>query len=125
MRRYSQLLRPLGCGDVTEDARACSEQPVLRTPSLPAANCGPAGWRRARRYRPPPQRHTNRARKSVRGDRCALRPWRSAPRDEWEPVRWQCRRCTACTWRKWWGCLLYTSDAADEEDSVDIGGRGM
>ena len=21
-------------------------------------------------------------------------------------------------------CLLYTSDAADEEDSVDIGGRG-
>jgi len=29
----------------------------------------------------------------------------------------------------WWlgtligGCLLYTSDAADEEDSVDLGGR--
>ena len=22
-------------------------------------------------------------------------------------------------------CLLYTSDAADEEDSVDLGGRGM
>src|SRR5664279_6158855 len=22
-----------------------------------------------------------------------------------------------------WGCLLYTSDAADEEDSVDLGGR--
>ncbi|CZS11809.1 hypothetical protein CDFC105_93953 [Clostridioides difficile] len=22
-----------------------------------------------------------------------------------------------------WGCLLYTSDAADEEDSVDFGGR--
>eukprot|EP00658_Telonema_sp_P-2_P053968 TRINITY_DN4278_c0_g1_i3.p1 TRINITY_DN4278_c0_g1~~TRINITY_DN4278_c0_g1_i3.p1 ORF type:complete len:275 (+),score=54.65 TRINITY_DN4278_c0_g1_i3:266-1090(+) len=24
---------------------------------------------------------------------------------------------------QWWGCLLYTSDAADEEDSVDLGGR--
>eukprot|EP00656_Telonema_subtile_P030663 TRINITY_DN33641_c0_g1_i1.p1 TRINITY_DN33641_c0_g1~~TRINITY_DN33641_c0_g1_i1.p1 ORF type:complete len:496 (+),score=105.38 TRINITY_DN33641_c0_g1_i1:290-1777(+) len=23
----------------------------------------------------------------------------------------------------WWDCLLYTSDAADEEDSVDLGGR--
>src|SRR5664279_3666111 len=23
----------------------------------------------------------------------------------------------------WKGCLLYTSDAADEEDSVDLGGR--
>ena len=23
-----------------------------------------------------------------------------------------------------WNCLLYTSDAADEEDSVDLGGRG-
>eukprot|EP00656_Telonema_subtile_P006562 TRINITY_DN13035_c0_g1_i2.p1 TRINITY_DN13035_c0_g1~~TRINITY_DN13035_c0_g1_i2.p1 ORF type:complete len:118 (+),score=3.51 TRINITY_DN13035_c0_g1_i2:320-673(+) len=23
----------------------------------------------------------------------------------------------------WWSCLLYTSDAADEEDSVDLGGR--
>src|SRR5664279_6340293 len=23
----------------------------------------------------------------------------------------------------YWGCLLYTSDAADEEDSVDLGGR--
>ena len=22
-------------------------------------------------------------------------------------------------------CLLYTSDAADEEDSVDLGGRGI
>ena len=22
-----------------------------------------------------------------------------------------------------WNCLLYTSDAADEEDSVDLGGR--
>ena len=22
-----------------------------------------------------------------------------------------------------WSCLLYTSDAADEEDSVDLGGR--
>ena len=22
-----------------------------------------------------------------------------------------------------WFCLLYTSDAADEEDSVDLGGR--
>src|SRR5665648_1280736 len=30
-------------------------------------------------------------------------------------------------WRRWglqpWNCLLYTSDAADEEDSVDLGGR--
>eukprot|EP00658_Telonema_sp_P-2_P081232 TRINITY_DN827_c0_g2_i2.p1 TRINITY_DN827_c0_g2~~TRINITY_DN827_c0_g2_i2.p1 ORF type:complete len:119 (+),score=17.66 TRINITY_DN827_c0_g2_i2:128-484(+) len=25
--------------------------------------------------------------------------------------------------RLWWSCLLYTSDAADEEDSVDLGGR--
>src|SRR5665648_1252037 len=26
-------------------------------------------------------------------------------------------------WDRWVGCLLYTSDAADEEDSVDLGGR--
>ena len=26
-------------------------------------------------------------------------------------------------WPKPWTCLLYTSDAADEEDSVDLGGR--
>src|SRR5664279_5119560 len=34
------------------------------------------------------------------------------------PVRWppQVRRLPL-------GCLLYTSDAADEEDSVDLGGR--
>ena len=25
--------------------------------------------------------------------------------------------------RESWSCLLYTSDAADEEDSVDLGGR--
>ena len=25
--------------------------------------------------------------------------------------------------RKLWGCLLYTSDAADERSSVDLGGR--
>src|SRR5664280_3763944 len=25
--------------------------------------------------------------------------------------------------RQWIDCLLYTSDAADEEDSVDLGGR--
>ena len=24
---------------------------------------------------------------------------------------------------RWGACLLYTSDAADEEDSVDLGGR--
>src|SRR5664280_1995347 len=33
----------------------------------------------------------------------------------------------AVDWRRWrgwcWTCLLYTSDAADEEDSVDLGGR--
>eukprot|EP00658_Telonema_sp_P-2_P072502 TRINITY_DN61633_c0_g1_i1.p1 TRINITY_DN61633_c0_g1~~TRINITY_DN61633_c0_g1_i1.p1 ORF type:complete len:100 (-),score=17.42 TRINITY_DN61633_c0_g1_i1:47-346(-) len=26
-------------------------------------------------------------------------------------------------WEQHWSCLLYTSDAADEEDSVDIGGH--
>eukprot|EP00658_Telonema_sp_P-2_P003021 TRINITY_DN11112_c0_g1_i6.p1 TRINITY_DN11112_c0_g1~~TRINITY_DN11112_c0_g1_i6.p1 ORF type:complete len:288 (+),score=88.57 TRINITY_DN11112_c0_g1_i6:36-866(+) len=26
-------------------------------------------------------------------------------------------------WANFWDCLLYTSDAADEEDSVDLGGR--
>ena len=25
--------------------------------------------------------------------------------------------------RNWWICLLYTSDAADERSSVDLGGR--
>src|SRR5674536_398094 len=30
---------------------------------------------------------------------------------------------TAHTQRGLLGCLLYTSDAADEEDSVDLGGR--
>src|SRR5664279_498222 len=29
--------------------------------------------------------------------------------------------CELFSWLK--GCLLYTSDAADEEDSVDLGGR--
>src|SRR5665648_1295236 len=27
------------------------------------------------------------------------------------------------TIERYWNCLLYTSDAADEEDSVDLGGR--
>src|SRR5674536_408875 len=27
------------------------------------------------------------------------------------------------TGKRYYGCLLYTSDAADEEDSVDLGGR--
>src|SRR5678815_6199614 len=26
-------------------------------------------------------------------------------------------------WQQSWGCLLYTSDAADERSSVDLGGR--
>src|SRR5664280_1858009 len=44
---------------------------------------------------------------------------RSRPRDavhgeEGEDTGWGPRR---------WVCLLYTSDAADEEDSVDLGGR--
>ena len=26
-------------------------------------------------------------------------------------------------WEKEWPCLLYTSDAADERSSVDLGGR--
>ena len=30
---------------------------------------------------------------------------------------------TDATNRLWGNCLLYTSDAADEEDSVDLGGR--
>ena len=28
-----------------------------------------------------------------------------------------------CVYLKYANCLLYTSDAADEEDSVDLGGR--
>src|SRR5674536_89702 len=31
--------------------------------------------------------------------------------------------CRAATRASSWSCLLYTSDAADEEDSVDLGGR--
>src|SRR5674536_381475 len=31
--------------------------------------------------------------------------------------------CCVCTRHPHSGCLLYTSDAADEEDSVDLGGR--
>ena len=34
----------------------------------------------------------------------------------------QSRPCTANN-DMLFGCLLYTSDAADEEDSVDLGGR--
>src|SRR5674536_403909 len=34
-----------------------------------------------------------------------------------------CRSRPSCGYRPSWGCLLYTSDAADEEDSVDLGGR--
>eukprot|EP00658_Telonema_sp_P-2_P077381 TRINITY_DN6988_c0_g1_i4.p1 TRINITY_DN6988_c0_g1~~TRINITY_DN6988_c0_g1_i4.p1 ORF type:complete len:160 (+),score=29.39 TRINITY_DN6988_c0_g1_i4:802-1281(+) len=40
------------------------------------------------------------------------------------PVREQLSRCVPhshCTFP--YSCLLYTSDAADEEDSVDLGGR--
>src|SRR5674536_128668 len=31
-------------------------------------------------------------------------------------------RCSSPSRRHWYSCLLYTSDAADEEDSVDLGG---
>src|SRR5664279_1953635 len=56
-------------------------------------------------------------------------------RPEWPPCSTTTRDgCNAfppsTTWRKpannpylHYGCLLYTSDAADEEDSVDLGGR--
>src|SRR5665648_1262688 len=37
-------------------------------------------------------------------------------------VPWR-RRCRSSGWRNPIRCLLYTSDAADEEDSVDLGGR--
>ena len=30
---------------------------------------------------------------------------------------------TATKWKCFWSCLLYTSDAADERSSVDLGGR--
>ena len=38
---------------------------------------------------------------------------------------WSCKVSTSysTTHDPGWTCLLYTSDAADEEDSVDLGGR--
>src|SRR5674536_365577 len=36
--------------------------------------------------------------------------------------RWA-RFIQSCSFESLWVCLLYTSDAADEEDSVDLGGR--
>src|SRR5664280_947957 len=39
-------------------------------------------------------------------------------------IRWAFAPCVAVPQDAHWGrCLLYTSDAADEEDSVDLGGR--
>src|SRR5665648_1300884 len=51
----------------------------------------------------------------------------SAPRTPWawnaprlrRSMSRDVRRSSLCSW----SCLLYTSDAADEEDSVDLGGR--
>ena len=34
-------------------------------------------------------------------------------------------RLTQGEWKEWGYCLLYTSDAADERSSVDLGGRGI
>src|SRR5665648_312693 len=44
----------------------------------------------------------------------------------WSPVGPRVRLCCTvqgCARAQCWACLLYTSDAADEEDSVDLGGR--
>ena len=41
----------------------------------------------------------------------AASDWRGTPHD-WSRLVWMV-----------WGCLLYTSDAADERSSVDLGGR--
>src|SRR5665811_2283801 len=38
------------------------------------------------------------------------------------PVRWW-GRTPACSVRRCWCCLLYTSDAADDLTRVDLGGR--
>ena len=39
-------------------------------------------------------------------------------------IVWKIRFFTRkiCAYAQTWDCLLYTSDAADEEDSVDLGG---
>src|SRR5674536_394853 len=54
------------------------------------------------------------------------RPAWNIPSPHWETSRTlnslRKSRCTATT-RRSPSCLLYTSDAADEEDSVDLGGR--
>src|SRR5664279_2443673 len=46
--------------------------------------------------------------------------------DPWVTVAFEHSDATfVLAWRQAWApdCLLYTSDAADEEDSVDLGGR--
>src|SRR5674536_406231 len=71
---------------------------------------------------------------SAASDVYKRQPWTGT----WPPRRrraWRTRRSRRREWcagwpasstgwcRTWTTCLLYTSDAADEEDSVDLGGR--
>ena len=40
-----------------------------------------------------------------------------------QDLEFKYNRMKKIKWEYYTGCLLYTSDAADEEDSVDLGGR--
>ena len=59
-------------------ARArCRRRSAARRPAPPAASWRPAGWRRARRCRPPRRRRTGPGSRCVRAGRCGRRRWRS------------------------------------------------
>src|SRR5664280_3022890 len=53
-----------------------------------------------------------------------LKWWENVPVVSWVALRGHCHTChEPISARYPFVCLLYTSDAADEEDSVDLGGR--
>src|SRR5664279_3671420 len=124
---------PTGCDPDPGSPFCWRRRPTRRAGRAPtpgtragAAECGHVGrppgrrgasghWRRMRKLRrrwwPPGRRWTGRCCTSTSAPRSATRRSSSA-----SPTS-ASRSMTRC-----WCCLLYTSDAADEEDSVDLGG---
>src|SRR5674536_403525 len=66
-------------------------------------------------------RYTARSGQSGRVSAGNAAPWATRPRTK--ATAWPARATTTSKLAQSTGCLLYTSDAADEEDSVDLGGR--
>ena len=70
----------------------CRRRSAGRRPAPPAASCWPAGWRRARRCRPPRRRRTGPGWRCGRAGRCGRRRRRSGPPARPGSGRWPGRR---------------------------------